>query len=101
MDLGTATLVVGGVIGSVLVVFGVRMLVTGRGPAGILRNFPAVRDAALYHLLFGAALLLTVVGQTVVAGTPSGVTSTVAVVLVVVALIRYRPRRKVEDSKEP
>ncbi|PRY20393.1 hypothetical protein CLV70_124109, partial [Pseudosporangium ferrugineum] len=56
---------------------------------------------AQYHLLFGAALLLTVVGQTVVAGTPSGVTSTVAVVLVVVALIRYRPRRKVEDSKEP
>ncbi|MFI7598429.1 hypothetical protein [Actinoplanes sp. NPDC049681] len=93
MDLGGATLAVGGAIGMALALFGVKMLVSGRAPASTLRNFPAVRDAALYHLLFGAALLLMVLGQALLAGTGATVTSGVAIVLVAVALIRYRPRR--------
>jgi hypothetical protein len=93
MNLGTATLLVGGVIGLALALFGVRMLVTGRAPAGIRRNFPDVRAAALYHLLFGLALLLLVVGQALLSGAAGTVASVLAVVLVGVAL-RYRPRRR-------
>lgn len=93
MDLGAATLAIGGAIGLALALFGVKMLVSGRAPASTLRNFPGVRAAALYHLLFGAALLLMVVGQALMAGTASTVTTVVAIVLVATALIRYRPRR--------
>jgi len=93
MDIGTATLTVGGVIGLLLALFGVKMLLTGRAPAGIMRNFIRVRDAALYHLLFGAALLLMVLGQSVLTGSASTALTVAAVVLVGVALIRYRPRR--------
>ena len=93
MDIGTATLAVGGAIGLVLALFGVKMLLTGRAPASTLRNFLRVRDAGLYHLLFGAALLLMVVGQTVLDGPAAVAMSTAAIVLVGVALIRYRPRR--------
>jgi hypothetical protein len=93
MNLGTATLVVGGSIGLALALFGVRMLLTGRAPASTRRNFPRVRDAALYHLLFGVALLLVVLGQAVLAGTAAVVMSALGIVLVGVALIRYRPRR--------
>jgi hypothetical protein len=93
MDMGTATVAVGGAIGLVLALLGVTMLLTGRAPASTMRNFPRVRDAALYHLLFGAALLLVVVGQTLLTGTAALVTSVVAIALVGFALIRYRPRR--------
>ena len=93
MDMGTATLAVGGVIGLALALFGVKMLLTGRAPAITMRNFTRVRDAALYHLLFGVALLLMVLGQTVLAGSAATATSVAAIVLVGVALIRYRPRR--------
>jgi hypothetical protein len=93
MSLGVATLLAGGVIGLGLTLFGVRMLVTGRAPAGTLRNFPDVRAAALYHLLFGLALLLLALGQAVLTGTAGGTTTALAVVLVGVALVRYRPRR--------
>jgi len=100
MNLGTATLFVGGAIGVALALFGVRMLVTGRAPANIRRNFPDVRAAALYHLLFGLALLLLVVGQALLSGAAGTVASVLAVALVVVALVRYRPRRRrsVNDS---
>ncbi|OJF15561.1 hypothetical protein [Couchioplanes caeruleus] len=100
MDLGTATLLVGGVIGLFLALFGVKMLVTGRAPASTLRNFLRVRDAALYHLLFGAALLLMVVGQRIPNGPAGAAVSGFAIVLVGVALVKYRPRRgrPTEDS---
>jgi hypothetical protein len=93
MNLGTATLLAGAAIGLVLALFGVRMLVTGRAPASTVRNFPGVRAAALYHLLFGLALLLLVLGQTLLAGAAGMITSVLAVALVGVALVRYRPRR--------
>ncbi|AGZ39166.1 hypothetical protein [Actinoplanes friuliensis] len=99
MNLGTSTLLVGGVIGLLLAVFGVKMLVTGRGPASTLRNFPGVRAAAFYHLLFGLALLLMVLGQTLLGGPARVVVSGVAIVLVGVALVKYRPRvRKPVDE---
>jgi hypothetical protein len=93
MNLGTATLLVGGAIGLALALFGVRMLVTGRAPASTLRSFPGVRAAALYHLLFGLALLLLVLGQVLFTGAAGITTSVLAVVLVGIALVRYRPRR--------
>jgi hypothetical protein len=101
MDLGAATLLVGGAIGLVLALFGVRMLVSGRAPAGLVRNFPGVRAAALYHLLFGVALLLLVLGQTLFTGAAGVAASVLAVVLVGVALVRYRPRRgrPVDDAR--
>jgi hypothetical protein len=94
MDLGTATLVIGGGIGLALALFGVRMLITGRAPAVTMRNFPGVRAAAFYHLLFGVALLLLVLGQTVFAGQAGLVASVLAIALVGVALVRFRPRRR-------
>ena len=93
MNLGTATLLVGGAIGLALALFGVRMLVTGRAPASTLRSFPGVRAAAMYHLLFGLALLLLVLGQVLFTGAAGITTSVLAVVLVGIALVRYRPRR--------
>ncbi|MEV4705968.1 hypothetical protein [Actinoplanes sp. NPDC049316] len=93
MDIGTATLAVGGVIGLVLALFGVRMLLTGRAPASTSRNFLRVRDAALYHLLFGVALLLMAVGQMALRGLAAVVLSAAAIVLMGVALVRFRPRR--------
>lgn len=99
MTLGTSTLLVGGVIGLVLALFGVRMLVTGKGPASTLRNFPDVRAAALYHLLFGLALLVMVLGQALFGGAASLAASGLAIVLVGIALVRYRPRgRKPADD---
>ena len=94
MNLGTATLLIGGAIGLALALFGVRMLVTGRGPARTVRNFPGVRGAGLYHLLFGLALLLMVAGQTLFDGEAGAATSVLAIALVGLALVRYRPRRR-------
>ena len=94
MNLGAATLLIGGAIGLALALFGVRMLVTGRAPARTVRNFPDVRGAALYHLLFGLALLLMVAGQSLFDGAAGGAISVLAIALVGVALVRYRPRRR-------
>ena len=93
MTLGTAMLLFGSAIGLALTLFGVKMLVTGRAPAGTMRNFPAVRVAALYHLLFGVALIVLVLGQVLFHGSAGTAVSLAAVALVGVALVRYRPRR--------
>ena len=96
MDTGTWTLLIGGAIGLALVLFGVRMLVTGRAPAATSRSFRDVRDAGRYHLLFGLGLLLLVAGA-VLPGELTGFASAVAaVVLAGVAVVRYRPRGKKE-----
>lgn len=100
MDLGTGTLVVGGGIGLLLAIFGVRMLVTGRAPAPASRAFRTVKDAGLYHLLFGVALVLLVLGTKLSGGTAAIISAVLAVALVGVAVVRYRPRgRKVEGEK--
>ena len=85
-------MLVGGVAGLALVVFGSGMLITGRAPDATARAFPSVRDAGLYHLLFGAGLALVVLGTAIRIGIVTIVTTVVAVGLVGLAVIRFRPR---------
>ncbi|GIF06249.1 hypothetical protein Asi03nite_37870 [Actinoplanes siamensis] len=82
----------GGVLGLALFVFGVRMLVLGRAPALIARSFRSMRDAGYYHLLFGLALLIYVGGLHLPGLLAGQVAALVAVFLVGVALVRFRPR---------
>ena len=96
MDTGTWTLVIGGAIGLALALFGVRMLITGRVPASTGRAFRDVHDAGLYHLLFGAGLLLLVVGTKLPGDLTAVVSAVIAVMLAGVAVVRYRPRGKKE-----
>jgi len=98
MDTGTWTVIVGGAIGSVLVLFGVRMLVTGQAPASTARAFRTIRDAGLYHLLFGLGLLLLVAGTELPGTVTPVVSAVIAVVLAGIAVVRHRPRKKVEGN---
>jgi hypothetical protein len=99
MDLGFSTMLIGAAIGLVIGLFGAKMLATGRAPASTQRAFRSVRDAGLYHLLFGVALLILVIGTTV-KGPTAAVTSVLAVAMVAIAVIRFRPRgrRAAEES---
>ena len=101
MDTGTWTLVIGGAIGLGLVLFGVQMLVTGRAPAKTTRAFRSTRDAGLYHLLFGAGLILLVAGTELPGDSTGVVTATMAVLLAGVAVVRYRPQGKREEVEKP
>ncbi|MEV6299249.1 hypothetical protein AB0M02_07580 [Actinoplanes sp. NPDC051861] len=83
--------VLGGLLGAALVAFGARMLILRRAPALIGRSFRTVREAGCYHLLFGVALLLFVFGGTAA--------SLVAVALVGVAVLRFRPRGRKHDDE--
>jgi hypothetical protein len=98
MDTGTWTLFIGGAIGLALALFGVRMLITGQAPASTARAFRTTRDAGLYHLLFGLGLLLLVVGTELPGDVTPIVSAVLAVALAGVAVVRYRPRRKVEGK---
>lgn len=101
MDTGTWTLVIGGAIGLALVVFGGRMLVTGRAPASTTRAFRSMRDAGLYHLLFGVALILLVAGTKLPGDLIGVITATLAVLLAAVAVIRYRPQGRRKEVGKP
>ena len=92
----TWTLVIGGVIGLALALFGVRMLVTGRAPASTTRSFRTVHEAGLYHLLFGLGLILLVAGTRLPGDRTGAVTAVLAVLLAAVAVVRYRPRGRKE-----
>jgi hypothetical protein len=98
MDTGTWTLIIGGAIGLALVLFGVKMLVTSQAPASTVRAFRNVREAGLYHLLFGLGLLLLVAGTDLPGTATPIVSAVVAVVLAGIAVVRYRPRKKVEGK---
>jgi Flp pilus assembly protein TadB len=99
MDLGLSTLVIGGVIGLALGLFGVKLLVTGRAPTPTQRAFRTARDAGFYHLLFGVALLILVIG-TKVKGPTAAASGVIAVMLVAVAVARFRPRgRRAAEEK--
>src|ERR1700754_1149117 len=98
MDLGASTLLIGGGIGLALAVFGVWLLVAGRAPATTLRAFRTVREAGLYHLLFGVALAILVLG-TELSGTAAAVSAVLAVPLVAIAVVRYRPRRSSTEGE--
>jgi hypothetical protein len=93
MDLGTSTLLIGGGIGLALAIFGGKLLITGQAPPTTLRAFRTVREAGLYHLLFGLALAILVLG-TELPGIAAAVSAVLAVALVAVAVVRYRPRRR-------
>jgi hypothetical protein len=101
MDLGGITLLVGGTIGLLLALLGVRTLLTGRAPAATGRSFREVRDAGMYHLLFGAALVILAIGTSLpIGGILATVSAVVAVVLVGFAVIKHRPRgRKTTDHE--
>jgi hypothetical protein len=101
MDLGMSTLVIGGAIGLGLAIFGLRMLVTGHAPAPTTRAFRTVQDAGLYHLLFGVALVLLVLGTRLPGGIPAIGSAVLAVATVAVAVVRYRPRgKRAEEDKQ-
>jgi hypothetical protein len=93
MDLGVGTTVVGGVIGLALALLGVKILVGGRAPATTARAFRNDRDAGWYHLLFGTALLIIVVGAALPGPAPAVASAVVAVTLVAIGVVRFRPRR--------
>ena len=92
MNTGDWTMVFGGAIGLALAAFGARMLLTGRAPEMTARTFRSVRDAGLYHALFGTALVLVVIGTNLGGGPVALVTSLLAVVMVGIAVVRFRPR---------
>lgn len=85
-------MVVGAAAGVGLGVFGGGMLITGRAPDATTRAFRSVRDAGLYHLLFGVGLALIVLGTGLPWGLVTLVASVVAIGLVGVAVVRFRPR---------
>ncbi len=97
MDTGTWMLLIGGAIGVGLALFGVTMLVSGRAPASTGRLFRSVRDAGLYHLLFGLGLVLLVAGTQLPGDLSPAASAVVAIVLAGVAVVRYRPRGKKES----
>jgi hypothetical protein len=92
MNASTWTMVVGGVAGIVLAVFGAGMLVTGRAPDAIARAFRSVRDAGCYHLLFGVGLTMIVFGTALGGGPATLLISLAAIALIAVAVVRFRPR---------
>jgi hypothetical protein len=86
------TMAVGGAAGVALALFGVSILVTGRGPAFTARAFRCVRDAGYYHLLFGVALVLVVIGTSLDRALITVTTTLLAIASAGVAMIRFRPR---------
>ncbi|MET1008309.1 MAG: hypothetical protein ABWX96_22370 [Propionibacteriaceae bacterium] len=100
MDLGTWALVIGGVIGLAEALFGLRVWCTGRAPARTIRVFRSTRDAGLYLLLFGVALVVLVAGTQAPGESAGGVATPLAILLAGVAAARYRPRKKAEQQGE-
>jgi hypothetical protein len=91
MNTSSWTLVAGGTAGLALAVFGAGMLITGRAPDATLRAFRTIRDAGRYHLLFGVGLMLVVFG-TVMRGLVAVIAAVLAMIMVGVAVVRFRPR---------
>ncbi|MET0417377.1 MAG: hypothetical protein ABW022_15300 [Actinoplanes sp.] len=95
------TLMVGGAVGLVLAAYGLWMLIAGRAPAATARVFRCVRDAAFYHLLFGVAVGLVVIGTALDRGVLTPAFSVAAIVLVAVAVVRFRPRGRRLAGEKP
>ena len=87
--------------GIVLAVFGAGMLVTGRAPEATTRAFRSVRDAGCYHLLFGVGLTMIVFGTAWGGGPVTLLTTLIAIALVAVAVVHYRPRRGPGSPRRP
>ena len=99
MNTGTWTLLIGAAIGLALALVGAKVLITGRAPGSIARAFRNIRDAGLYHLLFGLGLILLVAGTRLPGDNTGIVTAALAVILAGTAVIRYRPRRKEQQPE--
>ena len=95
--MGTA--VVGSLLGLALVAFGGRILATGRAPGMIGRSFRTAREAGCYHLLFGVAMLIFVLGARLPGGHTAPGTAVFALVLVAIAVVRFRPRGRRQDDE--
>jgi uncharacterized membrane protein YkvI len=78
-------------IGLVLAVFGARILITGHAPALIARSFRTPREAGGYHLLFGIGMLAFVLGTTRLTDVAAILVTVMAVGLVAVAVVYFRP----------
>src|SRR4051812_36434500 len=100
MTASTWTMVIGGALGLALAGYGVRMLITGRAPSVTARAFRSVRDAGCYHLLFGTALALVVIGTGLEQRALNAATTVLAVVLVGVAMVLFRPRPGRHHARE-
>ncbi|BEL10030.1 hypothetical protein Q0Z83_082210 [Actinoplanes sichuanensis] len=87
-------------IGLVLAVFGARMLVTGTAPGMIARSFRTPRQAGGYHLLFGTAVLVFVLGATQLTELAAMIATLVAVAMVAVAVVYFRPGSRSRDHEE-
>jgi hypothetical protein len=98
MSLTSWTLLAGAATGLALAGFGASMLLSGRAPGVTRRAFRRVRDAGLYHLLFGLALLILVLGVRLPGGATAVTSAVVAVAIVGLAVVRYRPRAKTSEA---
>jgi predicted MFS family arabinose efflux permease len=87
-------------VGLVLAVFGGRMLVTGKAPGVIARSFRTPRQAGGYHLLFGLAVLVFIMGATQLTELAAMIATLVAVGLVAVAVVYFRPGSRSRDHTE-
>ncbi|MEV6343331.1 hypothetical protein [Actinoplanes sp. NPDC051851] len=95
-----STAALGGLVGLMLIGFGLRMLIRGQAPAMIGHAFRSVRDAGYYHLLFGLALVVYLAGVSVDDVVLGQVAAVLAVALVGFALVRFRPRGRGKRHRE-
>jgi hypothetical protein len=87
--------IVTAVLGAAVALYGVVILLTGRAVRGDRRSFPGTRQAGMYYLCFGAALVTLVSSilgnlhhQRVLA-----VAGLVGTLVLAALALRYRPRR--------
>ncbi|RZU51918.1 hypothetical protein EV385_3755 [Krasilnikovia cinnamomea] len=92
MSVSGWTVGIGLAVGVGLTAMGVTILATRRMPAATARTFRDARAAGLYHLLFGLALLILVLGLYLPGSAASAISAGLAVALVAVAVVRFRPR---------
>lgn len=88
-------------VGLVLVVLGARMAITGHAPAVIARAFRSGREAGGYHLLFGLALLVFSFGTALLTDTAATIATVLAIALVAVAVVCFRPGARGRAGEEP
>ena len=93
------TAVLGGLLGAALVAFGTRILIRNSAPAMIGRSFRTAREAGCYHVLFGAALLIFVIGAFMPGESTGTGAALIALALVGIAVLRFRPRGRRRDDE--
>ncbi len=92
-------MMIGGAFGLALAAYGGWILFSHQAPALTARSFRTVRDAGYYHLLFGTALSLVVLGAGFTRSMLTTACTGLAVGLVGLALVRFRPRPR-RSSRE-